>query len=185
MKKKFRQHAREVISRISPQQAALQSAAAAAAVVSLPEFQRARSVFLYLPMPEEIDTAAIAHAAWADDKVVLLPRCRMSDRAMDACPVFSFRDDMTPSDYGIPEPHSKPWDAGQVDFVVVPGLAFDRAGGRLGRGAGFYDRFLERLGDHAVTCGLAFHQQVIEHVPMFDHDARLDILVTDVETLRF
>ena len=171
--------------RISSEQAALQAAAAAAAVVALPEFQRARSVFLYLPMPEEIDTTAVAAAAWADGKVVLLPRCRISDRAMDACPAFSFDDEMTPSYYDIPEPCTEPYDAGQVDFVIVPGLAFDRAGGRLGRGAGFYDRFIERLGGHAVTVGLAFHQQIIETVPMFDHDARLDILVTDTETLRF
>jgi len=185
MKKTLRQHAREVLLRISSGQAAAQAAAATKAVVALPEFQRARSVFLYRPMPEEIDTAAIATAAWADDKVVLLPRCRMSDRTMDACPVFSFDDPMTPSDYGILEPCSEPWEAERVDFVIVPGLAFDRFGGRLGRGAGFYDRFLERLGGHAVACGLAFHQQVIDQVPMFDHDARLDLLVTDTETLRF
>jgi len=185
MKKKLRQHAREVLLRLSREQAAAQSAAAATALIALPEFQRARSVFLYRPMREEIDTTAIAQAAWSDGKVVLLPRCRMSDRTMDACPIFSFDDDMTPSDYGIAEPCTEPWDAGRVDFVIVPGLAFDRTGGRLGRGAGFYDRFLEQLGSHATTCGLAFHQQLLDEVPMFDHDARLDILVTDVETLRF
>jgi len=185
MKKKLRQHAREVLLRISSAQAAVQSAVAAAAVVALPEFRRARSVFLYMPMAEEIDTAAIARAAWADGKVVLLPRCRMSDRTMDACPIFSFDDRLTTSGYGIAEPCTEPWDVGQVDFVIVPGLAFDRAGGRLGRGAGFYDRFLEQLSPQAVTCGLAFHQQVIDEVPMFDHDARIAILVTDLGTLRF
>lgn len=185
MKKKMRQHIREALLRIPPQHALEKSQAAAKALIALPEFVQARTVFLYLPMTEEVNTRSIAQAAWRDDKVVLVPRCHMADRSMEACPIFSFSDKMTPSYYGIHEPCSEAYPADRIDFVVVPGLAFDRSGGRLGRGAGFYDRFLAALNDQATTCGLAFDEQIVESVPMFDHDERLDILVTDKETLRF
>ena len=185
MKKKMRQHVRETLLRIPPHLSRDKSRAASAALTALPEFELARTVFLYLPMTEEVDTRLIAEAAWRDNKVVLVPRCHMSDRSMEACPIYSFNDHMIPSYYGIHEPCSEAYPAERIDFVVVPGMAFDRSGGRLGRGAGFYDRFLVRLNDQATTCGLAFDEQVIESVPMFDHDERLDILVTDKETLRF
>jgi 5-formyltetrahydrofolate cyclo-ligase len=68
---------------------------------------------------------------------------------------------------------------------VVPGLAFDRQGNRLGQGAGFYDRFLATDGMRATTCGLAFAEQMIDSVPVGPDDWPMDVVVTDHEMLRF
>ena len=73
----------------------------------------------------------------------------------------------------------------EIDLIVVPALAYDRTGNRLGRGAGLYDRFLSAAGCHAVTCGLAFAEQLVAHVPVRSHDHPVDLLVTDEEVLRF
>ena len=72
-----------------------------------------------------------------------------------------------------------------IDLIIVPGLGFGLAGQRLGRGAGYYDRFLSRSGFHGITCGLAFEAQILENLPMLPHDMHLDMLITDAAIRRF
>lgn len=90
--------------------------------------------------------------------------------------------------FGIPEPgdDAPAVDAREIDLIVVPGLAFDEAGGRLGRGAGYYDRFLEGLedverpgGDRPRAVGLGFEAQIVASVPREPHDRLLDAVVTE------
>jgi len=73
----------------------------------------------------------------------------------------------------------------EIDFVVVPGLAFDLKGNRLGRGKGYYDRFLKRLRNDASTCGVAFDCQLLDEVPHGPSDFRLDALVTESKAFTF
>ena len=73
----------------------------------------------------------------------------------------------------------------EIDLIVTPGLAFDRLGNRLGRGGGYYDRFLSADGLRAVTCGLAFAEQVVEKLPTGPGDRAVQMIVTDREVLRF
>lgn len=75
-------------------------------------------------------------------------------------------------------PEEEP-DPGGVDVVVVPGVAFTAAGDRLGQGGGWYDRFLERIGDRAVTIGVGFAEQIVEALPVQAHDRRVDAVLTD------
>lgn len=73
----------------------------------------------------------------------------------------------------------------KIDLVLVPGLAFDRSGGRLGRGKGFYDRFFQKLSKKAVLVGLAFDEQLVERVPIEPHDRKMDFLLTPEGALTF
>lgn len=196
MKKKLRQQVRAVLERMTPVQRATQSEQAQRALVALPEFASARSVMVYLPMVEEVRTDFIAQTAWGLGKRVLAPRVYLATGAMEALEIHSLSEGLCPGPYDIMQPSTgEPWPPAEIDLVVVPALAFCRQGGRLGRGAGFYDRFLLQARTGAprgnggirfpVACGLAFGEQVIPEIPMFDHDQWLDIVVTDKETLRF
>ena len=155
-------------------------------VVKLPEFHSAKVVMIYLSTETEIDTVAIALAAWAAEKIVLVPRVNISERHMIALECKSLHAGLMPGSYGILEPEDgEPWPIESIDLIVVPGLAFDRNGNRLGQGAGFYDRFLATDGMRATTCGLAFAEQIIDNVPTGSDDWPMDVIVTDHEMIRF
>lgn len=80
---------------------------------------------------------------------------------------------------GIPVPVS------EIDLVIVPGLAFDEQGNRLGRGRGFYDRFLSHPDFRGLKCALAFEEQIVAAIPVAPDDVPVDMVVTDVRVLRF
>lgn len=184
MKKKLRQHVRQLLSGISHERVRARSRLAGEKLTALAEFHDAQTVMIYMPTSEEVDTTCIAQAAWAAGKTVLSPRVFVEHRYMEARAIDSLTAGLVVSHYGILEPGDGPaWPCEKIDLIVVPGLAFDRRGGRLGRGAGYYDRFLAQT--KGVTCGLCLQEQLVEEVPMFDHDEEIDILVTDQEVLRF
>lgn len=145
-------------------------------------FARADVVMLYAAMPGEVDVSALATAAWANGKRVCLPRVNWGERTMAPALVTSW-EALVVGRHGVrePGPDARAVWAGEVDLVVTPGLAFDGAGGRLGRGAGFYDRFL--AGTRAARVGAGLDEQIVEAVPMTDTDARLDAVVTPTRVL--
>lgn len=171
---------------MSASAAARASRAACASLMELKEFREARVVMLYTPIPLEVDCIELALSAWQDDKTVLLPKVDWSQRHMLALQCRSLDDEMVMGRHGIDEPAGgEPWPLEEIDFIVVPALAYDRHGNRLGRGGGFYDKFLASGGMRAVTCGLGFAQQVLDRLPTTSTDYPLDLLVTDEEVLRF
>jgi len=165
--------------------AAEMSRAACQSVVELAEYQRAQSVMLYAPLAGEVNCRPIAVAAWKDDKAVLLPRVTWEARQMVAVPVESLDHPTVTGRNGLREPEGEPWPIEQIDLIVVPGLAYDRQGNRLGRGGGFYDRFLASPALAAHTCGLAFAIQIVGELPVHPNDYPVKVLVTDKEVLRF
>ncbi|MFA6506146.1 MAG: 5-formyltetrahydrofolate cyclo-ligase [Treponemataceae bacterium] len=156
----------------------------ARSLLALPQWQCARTVCAFLSMIGEIDTDRICRAALDSGKTLCLPRVQGEDinfyiGRLDQ-PWFL-------GAFGIREPLS---DASRADFalvagpilVLVPGLAFDSAGGRLGRGKGFYDRFLRSLRSRRTdvfAVGIGLGAQVVESVPVTESDERLDALLTD------
>ncbi len=100
--------------------------------------------------------------------------------------ISSFDDEvMEIDDHGLRTPRDgRPLVPRLIDLVIVPGLAFDTAGNRLGRGGGYYDRFLRRLRRSATTVGLAFDAQIVDAVPADDRDFGMDIIVTDRRVCR-
>ncbi len=100
---------------------------------------------------------------------------------MESVEISSFDDEVIAvDDHGLRTPRAgRPIVPSLIDLVIVPGLAFDPAGNRLGRGGGFYDRFLRRLRRSAITAGLAFDAQIIDTVPADDRDFAVDLIVTN------
>lgn len=100
--------------------------------------------------------------------------------------IRSLTEDLGMSQMGLREPVSGiPFPSSTIDLVIVPGLGFDEYGGRLGRGRGFYDRFLAHPEFTGVACGLAFEEQLTPSVPIGPLDRHVDMLVTDKKVRRF
>jgi 5-formyltetrahydrofolate cyclo-ligase len=177
---------KEKLAAISPDQRHHKSLAACAFVASSPEFAAARIVMLYLSTPAEVDTSPLALKCWQAGKTVVVPKVSWDQRRMLPVEISSLADPTTLTGPGIREPiGGKPVPTDFIDLVVVPGLGFSANGYRIGRGMGFYDRFLAQSEFIGVSCGLAFDEQIVEALPVLDHDIPLGMLVTDRGIRRF
>jgi 5-formyltetrahydrofolate cyclo-ligase len=145
----------------------------------LPVIQRARSILFYASMPGEVDTLAMIEKAIFKGKRVALPIVEQNKGELIPT-LISSMEDVHKGTYGIAEPHFNPDKRlvlKDIDAVVVPGLAFDKYHHRLGRGAGYYDRFLSTLPKTVSTVGLAFDFQLTESLPTEAHDVRLQQII--------
>jgi 5-formyltetrahydrofolate cyclo-ligase len=146
------------------------------------EFCLARSVALYSPARGEVFTDLLMDEALRLGKHLLFPRMR--DRQLELVEIES-REELLPGPFGILEPSGGPPVAiGEVGLLVVPGVAFDRTGHRIGYGKGFYDRLLHGA-DHACKAGIAFDFQLLTELPAEGHDVRMDLLATESVLLRW
>ena len=184
-KAEARRRVGEAIAKLTEGERARASAAIAERVLGLEEFRSAKTVMVFLPMADEVDTWEIARRALAAGKGVCAPKVVGKTGVMEARVVEDLERDVEPGVWGIPEPvREEQVAAGEIDFVLVPGLAFDRRGGRLGRGAGYYDRFLSKEGFRGYRCAVGFACQVEEEVPMGEWDVRVECVVTEEEVIR-
>ncbi|MBN2505137.1 MAG: 5-formyltetrahydrofolate cyclo-ligase [Verrucomicrobia bacterium] len=149
------------------------------------EWVRAAAVLLYAPMAVEPDVWPLVGEALAAGKQVALPRYVPSRRAYEARRIRNPEADVRVGRFGIREParHCAVLALKRLDFVLVPGVAFDTCGRRLGRGKGYYDRLLARV--RGMTCGIAFDGQVLAEVPFEPHDVPLNCILTPTRCLRF
>lgn len=172
---------RAKLAAMSDEDRHLASTLACTRLVNLDEFKQASVIMLYLPLEREVDATAAALRGFQMGKTICVPWVDWQRRDMYAIEIRSFdQDHIKIDEHGVRSPkRGTPIVPGSIDLVVVPGLAFDAHRNRLGRGRGFYDRFLTRLRPAAVTAGLAFDCQVIDDVPVGDRDLRVRMVVTD------
>ncbi len=181
-----RRQLREMLAKTSEADRHRKSVAAATALCSTTEFAAARTVMLFLSTPSEIDTAPIALRAWQAGKTVVVPKVSWDQRRMLPVEIHSLQTGMTVTGAGVREPIAgKPIPLDLIDLVVVPGLGFTAAGYRIGRGMGFYDRFLVQPDFIGSSCGLGFEEQIVAELPVLDHDVPLCMLATDLGIRRF
>jgi 5-formyltetrahydrofolate cyclo-ligase len=182
----IRRHLREVLERLTDADRHTKSLAACNLIAASPEFAQARVVMLYLSMATEVDTASLALKSWQQGKTVVVPKVSWDQRRMLPVEVNSLQTSITTTGPGVREPIAgKPVPTEFVDLVIVPGLGFTAKGYRIGRGMGFYDRFLAQSEFVGVSCGLAFEEQVLPELPVMDHDVPLSMLATDRGIRRF
>jgi 5-formyltetrahydrofolate cyclo-ligase len=142
-------------------------------------------VMTYMPFREEADVYSLTEQLWMHGYTVAVPRVNPEDKQLDVRIVHGLADLETGA-WGIREPNPSTTEAAALDaiaIVLVPGLAYDPAGGRLGYGGGFYDRFFERFEraglQMPMKMGVCYNRQMIEHVPMESHDYAVDAVVTE------
>jgi 5-formyltetrahydrofolate cyclo-ligase len=164
------------------------SRAVIGSICNLPAYRQAQTVLAYLNFGAELATELWVEQALAENKRVLLPRVNKASKHLDLYQVRDLRHDVAPGLWGIREPVVerciKEDALGTVDFILLPGVAFTREGGRLGYGGGFYDKLLARIPHRPALVAGAFALQVVQEIPLESTDRKVEWLVTENETLR-
>jgi 5-formyltetrahydrofolate cyclo-ligase len=138
------------------------------------------AIVLYAALAGEVSTDTILCDALAAGRTIFYPRLNRARHALSLCKVES-RSELAPGAYGILEPETPSIDTAALPpcVVVAPGVAFTVRGERMGRGGGHYDRLLAELPPHAITVGLAYSFQLLDHIPQSGWDRRLSFVVTE------
>jgi len=181
-KQALRRRLRAARAELPPRVVAELGDAVCVRVLGLPAFAAARALVAYAPVENEVDPGAVVAAALATGKSIYYPRRTAGDLEFLECGPTG----LTPGSSAIPEPRGgRPLAtaAGEGVVFLVPGVAFDSRGARLGRGAGCYDRGLARH-PHATRVGLAYEMQLVPTLPEAAWDVRMDAVVTEARVLR-
>ncbi len=141
-----------------------------------PEYREAVKVAFYYPWKGEVSLIDLATQALKEGKEVFFPR--VMGETLVFCPVKTLKE-LSPGYRGIPEPTSSPADPGEIGLLLVPGVAFDWEGYRLGMGGGFYDRALGTLKQYQTSLGVAYNFQLVESLPRNWWDKKVDVIVTE------
>ncbi len=177
-KARIRARVRAVLGAMSPEQLATGSARARALLLEQAVWHKAQTILFYAPLPGELDLWPLAAEALRAGKRIALPRFDAATGGYAPSTVQDLGRDLVIGKLGIrePGPGCAAVESEQIDLVLVPGIAFDAYGRRLGRGKGFYDRLLQVVG--GVKCGVAFDEQIVSSLPVEPHDQTLDYILT-------
>lgn len=171
--------------RSQPQRARqAKSRAIAGRLRRLEAYRQAKTLLCYVSFDGEVETLPILRKALSDGKRVAVPAIVPPSKRLLAVELRDVRRDLTASHFGIPHPRvtTRRVPLKSLKLVLVPGVAFDRRGRRLGRGGGYFDRFLQRLPRSARKIGLAFDFQIVEKdLPEEKHDIPMSGVVTNKE----
>jgi 5-formyltetrahydrofolate cyclo-ligase len=177
-KQAMRRQVRANVTRMMPGERAAASAQARALLTAQPLWKMAQCILFFAPLPGELDVWPLLSAALSGAKRVALPRFVAETKTYEPCQILDPNLDVEVGQFGIREPRSRclPLPSPRLDLILVPGVAFDLHGRRLGRGKGYYDQLLRRLG--GTRCGVAFDQQIVTKVPVEPHDVRVNCVLT-------
>lgn len=185
LKAALRSDVREKLKRLSQAQRGHDSSRARAILEKQALWQKAQTILFFAPLPDELDIWVSMAVASAAGKQVFLPRFLTDTQSYTACHVKTPDTDLRLGQFGIREPtESCPQiPLNRLDLILVPGVAFDLHGRRLGRGKGFYDRLLAAV--RGTTCGVAFDEQIVNEVPVEPHDVVLNCILTPSRWVQF
>ncbi len=167
---------------LSKKQRAEKSAAIMKRLFEFANFLESKIVLFYLSHKSEVDTEPMIHKALALEKIISLPLIDGEKREIIPLKIDNLNRDTQPGYRGIREPISrrcKQIPVQQVNLAIIPGIAFDERGGRIGYGTGFYDRFIPNLDITTRKVALAFECQIVPQIPMEPHDRYTDIIITE------
>ncbi len=167
---------------LSKNQRAEKSAAIMKRLFEFANFLESKIVLFYLSHKSEVDTEPMIHKALALEKIIALPLIDGEKREIIPLKIDNLDRDTQPGYRGIREPISrrcKQIPVQQVNLAIIPGIAFDERGGRIGYGTGFYDRFIPNLDITTRKVALAFECQIVPQIPMEPHDRYTDIIITE------
>ncbi len=177
-KARLRKEVRERLAAVTAEERATGSQLARFLLERQPRWKKSRAIFFFAPLAEELDVWPLLADALAAGKMVALPRFDARTRRYVACEIRDPGNDLKPGKFGIREPAEECTQIAlnRLDFTLVPGIAFDLHGRRLGRGQGFYDHLLADV--RGTTCGVVYDQQIVEEVPVEPHDAFVNCILT-------
>lgn len=173
VKSRIRKEIKEKLNKQNDTQRLRKSKLIQKKLFQLAEFKRAEFVMFYVADENEVQTHSMIAEAQKIGKKILVPKILMREKRIIASVLENIEEELSPGPYGIKQPKSKytrEIPSEKIDLAVVPGLAFDKAGHRLGRGGGYYDKFLAGLPEDAARIGLAFDFQLLDDLPFLSHD---------------
>ena len=176
-KRELRQQIRAQKRRLSAAELAVMSEDICSKVLALVSWQEAGTLLLYYPLPDEVDVRVLIKEAFESGKRVLLPVVKGEELELH---LYEGEDSLQEGAFGIMEPTGKKFakkDYPSIQLALVPGMAFDRVGHRLGRGKGYYDRLLPKL-TKARLAGICFPFQLLDEVPAEPHDISVEDVIS-------
>ncbi|MCY6484684.1 5-formyltetrahydrofolate cyclo-ligase [Clostridium aestuarii] len=146
-------------------------------------YKNSKVIFCFVSFKNEVYTHKFIKYAIKDNKRVCVPKIISKEEGMKAVEIKSFQD-LKSGAYGILEPlnFNLQIDEKHIDLALIPGMAFDKYGGRIGLGGGFYDRFLKKVNKNTLKLSLAYDFQIFDKVPVEKHDIRIDGIITNKKT---
>ena len=184
LKTELRSEIRVVLKTLRPEKRKSDSEKLCANLNAQPFFQNAISILFFAPLPDEVDLWPLLETSLQAEKIVALPRFEPARQSYVACRVKNLRSEIVSGRFNIREPSASCTEISPkvLDLVLVPGVAFDLNGRRLGHGKGYYDRLLRTV--HGSKVGIAFDQQMVEKIPAEAHDAQMDFILTPSRCVR-
>ena len=175
-KKEMRRLVRERKAQLNEEERKRESDEVCRKVMATDKWQNAKTTLLYWALKDETDVGLLIDDLYTRGGTVLLPTCVGDDLVLR---VYEGKEKMRIGDFDIAEPTGRIFeekDYGKIELVIVPGMAFDNKGGRLGRGRGFYDRLLKKL-PNCHKMGVCWSVQMVDEVVMEEDDVRMDQLI--------
>lgn len=180
-KKRLRKEILAKRNRLSEETVAEKSRKIKETLFELPGFKQAKTVMFYVAKDKEVRTEEMIRESLKMGKRVAVPISKAEERDLVPSLLIDYGE-LVPGTYGILEPREeghRPVPLENIELIVVPGVAFDRRGNRIGFGGGFYDRFLKRVSSNVPRLGLAFDMQMVEELPFGKMDVPMDGVVTE------
>ncbi len=153
-------------------------------LLELPLLNNCTTLLVYVAFRSEVQTLPIITTLLKAGKTVAVPLTLVREKRLRSIIIEDPEKDLSPGYCGIPEPktsliHDKTIDAAAIDLIIVPGSVFDRQGGRLGYGGGYYDRFLAMEAPQATRIALAYQLQIVDKIHLEPHDQSMDMIITE------
>ncbi|NOT10684.1 MAG: 5-formyltetrahydrofolate cyclo-ligase [Methylococcaceae bacterium] len=156
--------------------------------IALPAYQQADTVMWYISCRSEVKTQSFIVRELNTSKIIVVPYCVQGNDGQNTLGLWWLQDfdELVQGKWGIPEPPKQRWlepgreiNPKQLDCILVPGVAFDRQGGRLGNGGGYYDRLLADVRDDAMLAAACYESQLFEQIAVEPHDVYMDCVITE------
>lgn len=184
-KSTLRTKMKSIIASIPSELKQLQSETVTSLLKTLPEYQKSSRISVYLNMDDEIRTHPIVEHIFQSGKMCFIPRYSKTDMVMVHLKSMEDLKSLPKTNWNILQPletdqREDALETGGLDLVIVPGLAFSKTGDRMGRGKGYYDRFLSicrAKNKNLFTVALAFKEQIVENIPTEPHDTKIDLVL--------
>ena len=149
----------------------------------LPEYQEAKAILFYFGVKNEVQTGKMIKSTLEKGKKVFLPKTNFEKRTISIVQINSL-ENLVETKQGLFEPEGKEETVETIDLIILPGVAFDLEGRRIGQGMGFYDSLLRKTKTNVPLVGLCFEENIEEEIPTESHDIEMNIIITDQKTTR-
>lgn len=186
MKKELRKRFLDIRSSLSKEEIESKSMAIFNALTEMEDFKNAKWIMTYIDFRDEVQTDRIINYCLQHNKRIAVPVCIPKTKELILSEIHNIDDDTEIGHFGVREPKKdklRILEPSNISLILVPGVAFDPSGYRIGYGGGYYDRFLSSAGKGIPTIALAFECQITQDLPRDDYDIPLDYILTELRMI--